>query len=228
MKLTGKLNAIYGFLILSSCATSFLEGNPIVKGPLVGMIYDLDRKSVAAAEIKIYLPGVEAPKVTQTDINGRFSLPEAPYGPLKVVISKELFEPLPLEFTFTTQSQVLYAQIIHRNSLVDMASQAFGKGEWEKSAGYVSRAKALDKDYPDITLLEVYLAVHEKKIEQAKSLLEGLIDRQPGQYGAWVALADLYEYHFKDVQKAVEALRKALDIRYNPHWEERIKELEKL
>ena len=83
------------------------------------------------------------------------------------------------------------------------------------------------QEYPDIQFLEAYLAVHNHNYVLAEDLLKAIIENQPGQYGAWIALADLYELHLKDKVKAQSALQQAIKIRYTPQWEERLTELGK-
>ncbi len=226
MKLNGSIIILVALGLLSCASNSFLDGKPKEKGPLTGMIYDRDRQSVSSAKIQVFFPGVEKPLETQTDINGRFSIAEAPYGSLKVTISKPLYETFSVDFPFTTQSQVLYAQVIHRNSLVELGTVALQTGEWEQARNLQKRAQILDPQYPDIVFLEVYILIHDEKYKEAVARLEGLIQRSSGLYPAYLALVDIYEFKLKDIPFAVEALKKALLIRSQPEWEERLKKLE--
>jgi hypothetical protein len=156
------------------------ELHDFIKAPLLGMIYQKDNQPCAGVDVKLYEIKDNENKdqkiifETQTDISGRFVLPNVQKGFNKILFTKDGNEPSDIEFNFNAPSQILYLQMVSLEDLISMTEDAFDLRKWDAGHEYIQRALSINQDsFPAQLLQAVYLST-QGNIDQSNNILKDL------------------------------------------------------
>ena len=205
--------------LAGACATN---RQPNLPAPLYGMVYGGRNQPVLGARVTVEGRTGE----TTTDINGRFALEKLPAGMYVVTVTAQLHEPFTLTVDFVDPKQVIYVKLVSLDDLLDNAAAALRLRHLEDARGSLDRARAIDA--ASVTLL--YLSATEAYLRSDAAQAQALIDqiRAPGiPYRAVELLAaDVAQHLLGNPAAAATALRRALQMRWDPDLEARLKMLE--
>lgn len=201
---------------LTCCKTT--EINTTV---LNGMIYDVDNKPVPNAEISI-----TDTELTTTDVYGHFTLSNLnPDSDYTIIIQKEGYETQSLFFTFSTISSVMYIRLYSINQLLSLAEDSIKTKDYNEALQYLNRASTINSNKASVSYLQAVIQYKQKNYQKAEQILLSLINEGYNEQYIFLFLADIYEYELNDPMKTEDALKKALQINYNPNIEARLNNL---
>jgi len=214
------VSVLITFLIITGCATQGTINKPFKKAVLAGMVYDKDNNVVANAAIFLdeVLKGY-------TDINGRFYLHDTSSGTYKIHVEKKDYETLEKEFDFINRSQVLHLTVISSRQLLDLSQEAMKQRNWKLANQYLDRAEAILTDDVEIAYERALIHYMRHQYSEAESLLLSLLVQYDEVPYIYLLLADIYQYHYEDLDKARQHLAKYLEYRADSEVESRLKEL---
>jgi len=217
------LNAIclIAALAASACASSdrSTRGGPS-GASLNGMVYDYENRPVADAEIRI-----DGHLRARSDINGRFSLGELPFGKYAVEVGREGCERVSFAVTYGDPTQIIYVKLYSAKQLLSAAEKEMEKRNWAEAQAYLGRMEAIGADDPAARYLRAVLSFRRGQAKEAKGLLEALLADGYDEAYVHLFLADLCQYSFSDPRGAAAQLEKYLKARYDPDVERRLREL---
>jgi tetratricopeptide (TPR) repeat protein len=200
-----------------SCAT-----NPALKKTshgLYGMIYDGDNRPVK--EVKIY---VENKFSAVSDIHGHFSLAGLKTGKgYHIKACKENYEEVTLEIDYLDPGNVLYINMYHTDQLLARAEQVLRNKDWLQTESLLTRAEETRGDYPPIEYLRGILSYYKGEYEKALNILTKLTEKEKNAPYLYLFIADLYQYHTEDTERAVFFLNKFLELRYDEEVANRVR-----
>jgi tetratricopeptide (TPR) repeat protein len=209
--------------LVAGCATAPKSPYTFDKAALAGMVYDLDSRPVAG--LVLTLVDMEPALVAQTDVLGRFLIPEVPRGKHRVRAVAAGFETADSEISFLARTQIMYIRIASLEQLVNRAVGAAETGEWQRAEGYLGRAEALAPAELRVRYVRAVLETRAGRHDGARRLLEALLAdgfRRPAIY---LLLADIHERALGEPERAAEYLREYLKLRRDPAAEERLARL---
>jgi tetratricopeptide (TPR) repeat protein len=209
---------LFSVLLLISCASQDkVDIISFVSAPLFGMIYDDDNQPCANA--KLIIDGQQGPV---TDIRGRFLLPDLSRGGHTLVVQKEGFEELTVNFEFLNKTDVLYLKTISFPQLLKMAERALEDRKWAEADAYLVRAEKLNPGDTVFLYLRAVQAYKTEKFPEAVGYLNAIIEKGARDAYVYLFLADLYEINLKDRQKAIENLELYLSKRADAEAQKRL------
>jgi tetratricopeptide (TPR) repeat protein len=211
------------FCIICACFFSCASGPAKKDKPLAlyGMIYDRDNKPVN--NVMIYL---EDRFAALSDIHGHFSIPNIKNGKdYRITAKKEHYEEESIAFHYAAMEDVLYISMYHRDQLVEEAEKALKEKNWHNAEIYLSRAEKTNAGSASAYLRGI-MAFQKEDYEQALSVLTGLAEQEKTAPYLHLFIADIYQYRTADPGRALDYLRRFLDLRYDPEAEQRVRELE--
>ena len=208
-------------LLVTSCASQKAR-DPLVfeAAPLFGMIYDAGNQPCAGVRIEI--DGTPGP---QTDIRGRFVIPDLARGDHLLIARMAGYEDLVANISFVSRADVLHLQMTSFNQLLEMAQAALGELRWSDAEGFLKRAGKLDATD---AVLRYLLAVHAFKtgrFTEAATCLEAIKSAGQPEAAVLLFLADIYEKYLDDVQEAATNLEAYLRIRDDPEQRRRLENM---
>jgi lipopolysaccharide biosynthesis regulator YciM len=113
----------------------------------------------------------------------------------------------------------------HRDQLVEEAEKALKEKNWHNAETYLSRAEKTNAGSA-ASYLRGIMAFQKEDYEQALSVLTNLAEQEKNAPHLYLFIADIYQYHTADPGRALDYLRRFLDLRYDPEAEQRMRELE--
>jgi len=217
-------------LLVLSCKTTE-DPTDFEVSSLPGMIYDGDNRPcerVSLLVVKV-LEGEEKELYTvQTDINGRFILPNLDRGDYRIIAGREGYETLETDISYTSRTEVLYLKMFSQDQLLVLAADSFDLGRFDKALAFLLRSEKIDDANPrHLYTHSVFLydrGEYDKALESLKKISSSGFDFP------WVDLlvGDIYQYHLEEPQKALEALKRFSTRIDDGDVKTRIKELENL
>jgi Flp pilus assembly protein TadD len=213
--------ALLATLLAVSCASERArDGLAFDTAPLFGMVYDGENQPCAG--VRLMVDGKEGPL---SDLRGRFVVPDLARGEHRLVARKDGFEDLAVEFPFFDRTDVLHVSMTSFEQLLGMAQDALRDNRLGEAEAVLERAERLD---PEDAVLRYLFAVHAWRAGRYADAVRHL-DRIEGGRGRQPAvlllLADLYERHLGDAEKAIENLEAYLLIRDDPDVRQRLEAL---
>jgi len=136
-----------------------------------GMVYDFSNRPVFNYEVTL------GKKYSgSTDINGRFTLANVPFGNYKIKGSKIGFENYNGELTIKDKRQIVYIRIPSQNQLLALADEALAANNFTLAEELAERAYQIDKN--NIEMLFYYAAVsfRQNNYKKAASFLEDAVN----------------------------------------------------
>jgi tetratricopeptide (TPR) repeat protein len=196
--------ALLATLLAVSCASERArDGLAFDTAPLFGMVYDGENQPCAG--VRLMVDGKEGPL---SDLRGRFVVPDLARG----------------EHRFD-RTDVLHVSMTSFEQLLGMAQDALRDNRLGEAEAVLERAERLD---PEDAVLRYLFAVHAWRAGRYADAVRHL-DRIEGGRGRQPAvlllLADLYERHLGDAEKAIENLEAYLLIRDDPDVRQRLEAL---
>lgn len=163
---------------------------------------------------------------SSSDINGRFTIPDITANkPTLIRITKNLYEPLDVEFIYSSPSQVFYVHLYSGDQLLSAAETAIKDHDWVTAEAFLDRAEKVGANAVSHKYLKAVIAVKKGDAHRACELLEGMATTNPNEPFIFLFLGDIYQYSIGDNQKAREYLVKFLTLRGDPDVEARVKSL---
>ena len=193
---------------------------------LRGMVYNTDRQPVSDVTVSL----VEKDKViktTQSDIHGRYALPEVAYGSVTLTFGKKNFETLTWAFSFKVPSQIVYVQMSSVDELLDKVADSIQKRDWATTNSYIDRVKKLDPNNTVVEYLRSQMQTRQGQPEAAAATLEKIASQTDPTLAIELSLADLYQYKLASPEKALIHLKKSLLLQDDVDVQARVAELEK-
>ena len=181
-------------LCITSCASNKLDDSvfqmePIhnfKNAPLIGIVYSSNNVPCPEAEISIFPvsdDGVvkEKPQaVVQSDINGRFMIPEVWRGRHEILITKQGFEDGKIMFDFLDMTKVFYIQMKSLESLLDEAEEHLDRRNLRSAKDCISRAFMVDERSVEALYLQaVYYSLNEEPVK-SQAVLDTIKEIDPG------------------------------------------------
>ncbi len=162
-------------LLITGCVTVKNETFP---ANLPGMIYDDFNNPVDGADILLKNGDSQKTGINSTynsDIDGRFLLPNLDPGNYTVTISREGFESQELSFRYNDPKQVLYIKLTSLRFLKQSIENALYAMEWEEAARFYDRAVEIDSEDPVLAYLNA-LALFNQGKQEAGDILTELLE----------------------------------------------------
>jgi tetratricopeptide (TPR) repeat protein len=186
----------------------------------MGMVYDYNNRPCSDA--LIIIDSVEGPK---TDMNGRFFLQSVSRGTHEITIKKQDFEDLTITFDFYSRSQVLHANLISFEQLLEMADEAISHNRLYEAEQFLERALTIRSHDPVAQYLKAVVCKEKGDIADAVEVLESILaEGYQGPY-VYLTIGNLCEYYQNDCEKAIHHLEKYLQYERDDKVERRIADL---
>jgi hypothetical protein len=176
----------------------------------MGMIYDTDSKSVSSCLVTLD----DDPNSTVTsDINGRYTFEYVQYGRHSLLFRRSGYETYKMSFSFLNKTQVAYSRLVSQGSLYIAVAKSLDERKWDDASSYLARADAISVQEPISSYLSAMIAYRQKDYINAAKKLEALPPADYREPYVYLFLADIYEYHLNDRDKAVANLQSYLLLR---------------
>ena len=207
--------------LLVSCATQDKRGEiSFQSAPLYGMVYDADNQPCAEVQL-----GVDGSAGPQTDIRGRFIIPELSRGGHAISAKKSGYETLLVSVSFLSRTDVLHLRMTSFGQLLAMGEKSLGEQRWAEAEACLRRAEKLD---PEDSVLRYLLAIDAYKtgaFSTAADYLAAILASGNAAPAVYIFLADICEKNLGDPGKAVSHLESYLKLRPDPAVEKRLEEM---
>jgi hypothetical protein len=206
-------------ILLAACASSPISD----RSPLLGMVYNTDRLPVNDVTVRL-IHGNQELQRTLTDIRGRFNLSSVQFGPVTLEFTKDGYEPVVWPLRFQGPSQVVYMKLENSDELLAEAGDAVEKRDWVAASGFLDRVEKLVPHSKVTAYLRGIMLSDQGKPAEAASFLEELSGGGSASFALELTLADLYQYKLADPAKALQHLKRALELKRDVDVEKRITE----
>jgi outer membrane protein assembly factor BamD (BamD/ComL family) len=120
---------------------------------------------------------------------------------------------------------VLYISMYHQDQLIEEAEKALKEKNWHNAETYLSRAEKTGAGTAAVYLRGI-MAFQKEDHEQALTILTGLAEREKTAPYLYLFIADICQYYTADPARALDYLKRFLDLRYDPEAAQRVRELE--
>ena len=212
--------------LLLSCTTAAKRLDNIETGAsLYGTLYDTDSKPVSGCRVTLDGEKEKGSETVVSDINGRFFFDFVTYSDHHLAFQKEDYEAYTMDLDFLSKSQVVYARVVSRSSLIDAVSKAIGNRNWEEATRLLSRAKAIKAEEPLSGYLSAIIDFRQENYANAAELLERLVAQDYHEPYIYRFLGDIYENHLNSPEKALVNLDAFLKLREDADVRERAERL---
>lgn len=214
-------------LLVISCKTNEDE-NYFESSSLPGMIYDGDNRPCEKVVVRAFRLG-EADELiltVESDINGRFTLPDLGRGAYRIELEKEGYETMATEVSYSSRLEVLYLKLHSQNQILKMAEDALEVRRFGNVADFLKRSEQIDNQNPYHLYLE---AVYFYEIEDFQSSIESLDKIVTQGYDfpyVYLLKGDIFQYKLNEPDRSLEALSVFLTMIEDEEVKMRIKELE--
>lgn len=212
--------------ILLSCESTDMN-KPGNSNSLLGVVYDNKSNPVHGAVVTFYKEGEkEDSTVVTTDIDGKFYASELPFDRYNVDVHAPECAP-----TFTTVDHfdienILIIKIASYDDLIDLFQEHINSDNLELAEKKMNQLEQIDSKDIYYNYLKSMFLIKTEKYNDAEFILLGLIERTEDSAYVNLLLADLYQYHLTDNNKAYYYLNRFLKIEYSEKEAQRAKELE--
>jgi tetratricopeptide (TPR) repeat protein len=209
-------------IILAGCSTLADKSVTDFKtADLHCMIYDYHGQP--CSNVRIRLDNKEGPR---SDINGRFTLKNLAKGPHQIVLSKDTYEEISFSFDFTNRTQVLYLKLCSMTQLLELAEKELDNKKLARAEALLNRAAKIDADNAVLLYLKAILALKRDQVGEAIANLKKILDQGVIESMVLLTLADIYQYHHKDLEQAVYFLKRYVLLEEDIEAQKRLKALE--
>ncbi|THB65364.1 MAG: carboxypeptidase regulatory-like domain-containing protein, partial [Spirochaetaceae bacterium] len=139
----------YGFILitiliffLAGCITAEDDPTSFVSAPLRGMVYDEKGQGVFGVSIRLIDNEEKEFVAVESDIHGRFTMPDVKRGTYHVELEKAGFEKIQKDLAFVNRTQIFYARMISWRGLLDVAVMEMENGQYEQAHQLINRAES--------------------------------------------------------------------------------------
>lgn len=172
--------ALVLWVLAASCAAiEHREPGAFDTAPLLGMVYDDERRPVQGARV---LVGEESGAV-YTDIEGRFILPEVDRGQGSLVVEHSHYEAVRRDILFHRRTDVVYVTLTSYRSILEEARLRFLEGSVEQTRALLERVSESLPGDPSYLLLSASLRYRDGDLAGAREFLEAMPPSHRG--AAW-------------------------------------------
>lgn len=186
-----------------------------------GMVYDKANEPVNGAVILIN--GKEAGR---TDMQGHFYIDNLQINTTyELTIQKPSYETKSLSFNYENITQVAYFTLFSANQLLEDAEKCINNKNYNLALDYISRSESCSEATLSSKYLRAITYYKQKKIKQAETILLELLSDGNTESYIYLFLADIYQYEYKQIDKAKEYLTLFLKNTYNLDIEKRLNQL---
>ena len=198
---------------------------------LPGMIYDADNRPCSKVSVSVWMSGEKGEekliKTSESDINGRFTIPGLARGTYRIVAEKEGYESITTEIFYSSRLDVLYFKIFSQKQILNLATGALSERRYSRVEDYLNRSEDINGDDPYYLYIKALYLYGKNEFSGALIPLEKV--RKQGFKFPYVSLlmADIYQYKLDQPEKALIKLKEYLDLIDDSEIELRIKELQK-
>ncbi|MFW5689488.1 MAG: carboxypeptidase-like regulatory domain-containing protein [Spirochaetota bacterium] len=168
------LVAVMVVLAVSGCASGIAQ-HGFERADLHGIVFDLSGRPIAGAEVS-----VDGLARVHTDLTGRFVLPGAPAGPIRLAAHGEGYEARVVELSFVDRRQIAYLRLASARELGALSESKARAGAYGEAADLARRALAADPGSRAVRFLVASLLLLSGASEEAVEVLAG----------AWPALVE--------------------------------------
>ena len=205
-------------LLLAGCKSTPKENTEIR-----GMIFNAENEPVSNAQI--FLDGK---KITSSDIYGHFTLEKlVPFKEYSVLASKKGYEDSSIDFDYTNGSQIIYLRMYSSFELINLAENSVRQKNYSEAESFLSRAQKTGENTLSIKYLFAVINYYKKDYEKSLQYTDELIDEGYTDYYIYLLQVDSYQNGLNDPENAKLKLQAALDKKYDPETEKRLKDLNK-
>ncbi len=191
------------------------------KNEINGMIYDFDNKPASMYSLELVEPGLS----TVSDVTGRFSFTDVPFGTYTIKGTGKDFESISETFNFYDNRQIIYLKAASRDQLYSMIYSCLEEERIDEAENYLERLFSIDKDDETALFYSAVIDLRKNDTEKALETLLKLEKISPRIPEVYLFAAGLYEYRLNDKKKALEYLNKAYALSKSAEILERINSL---
>jgi tetratricopeptide (TPR) repeat protein len=213
---------IIAAIVMSSGCGSVPLSTDFFLAPVDGKIFDDNNEPCPDVAIS-----VDNGAPVKSDINGRFVIPSLSKGTHTIKITKEGYEEHIQSFSFSNRNQILWLTITSLNQLVRQIEKAFDDKKWDDIESLIDRALKIKPNDPVTMYLQALYYNQNDWIDQAVEVLEKIITNGYSEPMVFLTLADIYQYKLKNRDKAIENLKKYLDLKIDDSTFKRLESLTK-
>lgn len=158
-------------LLALSCTTGQQNPTRFENAPLYGMIYDYQNMPVKGVIIR------EGEKVLgESDINGRFYLPQMEQGTHELIMEKEGYERLNLSFRFQNRTEALYIKMRSAFDCMTEANRMLARQSYARAEELIRLGLEIQSDHLGLQFLKsIYhfeLTEFQPAFQQISRLME--------------------------------------------------------
>ena len=136
-----------------------------------GMVYDFSNRPVFNYEVTL-----GKRHFGNTDINGRFTLSNVPFGSYKINGSKTGFENYDGEVVIKEKGQIIYIRIPSQNQLLAIADEALAANNLTLAEEMAERAYQIDKNNIEMLFYCTTISFRQNNFKKAASFLEDAVN----------------------------------------------------
>lgn len=217
------------FTVLS-CKTNE-DQNYFSSNSLPGMIYDGENrpcKKVLVRAFRIDGESEELLLTVESDINGRFILPDLERGNYRIEGEKEGYELLVSDISYSSRLEVLYLKMHSQDQILKLAADAMENRRSGQVRRLLLRSEAIDAGNPLHLYHKALFLYGQEEYEEALKCLEAIEERGFEFPYVYLLKGDIYQLGLSDRDKALEALTIFVGHIDDDEVKQRIKELENL
>jgi tetratricopeptide (TPR) repeat protein len=131
------------------------------------MVYDFSNRPIPYCEIslgRVYKGS--------TDINGRFILPQVPFGEYDITVSKKGYESYIDKIRITDRNQIIYIRIPSQNQLLGLVDEALTNNNLSAAEEILERAYLIDQNNIEMLFYYANVSFRQQNYSKAISFLE--------------------------------------------------------
>lgn len=177
-------------LLGASCTTGQQNPTRFQNAPLYGMIYDYQNMPVKGVIIR------EGEQILgESDINGRFYLPEIEQGMHELVMEKEGYERLNLSFQFQNRTEALYIKMRSAFDCMTEANRMLARQSYARAEELITLGLEIQPDHLGLLFL--------------KSLYHYELRDFPASFGQIALIMEEYQRREKELYLMLNQIRSA-------------------
>jgi tetratricopeptide (TPR) repeat protein len=185
------------------------------------MIYDQENKPVHNAAIYVIKK-----YMVSSDIQGHFAIPQIkPKLSYTILAQKTNYEDIQMDIAYNDPSYVLYIRMASGDQLLGEAEQAIRAKNWAQAGTFLDRAQQAGADAAPAQYLRAILAFYQEQYTAALGFLAALAEQEKNAPYLYLFIADIYQYHLKENDRAEAYLKRFLELRYDPEVRKRLEDL---
>lgn len=221
-----KLLILIPLLLLISCKTKEVKDTQL-SNSLIGVVYDNKSNPVQGAKLFFTPVGGNSPIITvSTDIDGKFLVPSLEFGEYAVNVTAKDCSDLETTVDHRDIENVLIVKVSTKEDLIDLFKKHLFNKNIDLAKEKMDQIEQIDSEGLYYNYLKSMYYIEAEMFENAEELLLSLVRESEDDPYVNLLLADLYQYHVMDNEKALKYLKRYIRSVYTDKEANRIKELE--